>query len=537
VGLGFLIAVTSLVACAGNGAGAEDAACQVCDTVCNSCDATCPTCDVWCPAPDHGGEPEVDVIEPGDQGPVAPTYWTAAATNAVDDQQFITYKGQRIFALGIHPSTSGAWDGLAGPGECVCEPDDGNPDTPLPGCTGKTNDGLYSVHQAHAEGANFVYNWGYVRDREYLNVDPGFLGVWHWSYGDLEDVYGPGSEPVPAVVCEHGETTLGGFRQSALDGLKADFEDFKARRGRWSRENAPRLPPYDELPWFGWHPTHHVKGGGDGSDDRFTDAEAEAFAKATNFMIADTYSYVCNRWDDIMAIIMGQHGPRGECYDDWLARDDPLHREYFSASWDVAHSLRRKANPDAVIWMWMQGHGFDDDIGGGACHNGESNLWAMGPFPSLRYLRKEMMSSIVAGSTGLIFFGYGYNRQPQAAKVRSLIRALAWDEVMGPALLSPRLDVAEDLTFAGEGGRAHLMLKWDEESRTAYVLGANPGAHTTPFEVTFPWSLAKVEILDWWTPSWLDQHDIEIADRTLRWVAPQDEGFILRVTPLHAPEM
>ncbi len=528
--------------CGGDGGGgcpATDRSAAVCDVICPACELPA---DPGSASDDSEVGPDVPVIdlavdaEPDvpseDPGPVAPTWWTAEATQVIDDLRFIEHQGRRIFGLGVHPSRNGAWDGVSGPNECRLDEDSGL-------WLGLTNDGTASLHGAAGAGANFVYTWGYQRDPEYLKVDPPFLGIWHPQYGEMDAAFGPGTEAIPIAACEHGEIDLDGYNPAKVAQVTADFEDFKARRGRWSPEALPNLPSYEEMPWFCWHPTFRMKGGGTVTDEVFTDAQADLYAKATNFMIGDTYTYVCNRWEGVEAILMGQDGPMDECYDDWLARDDPKHRSYFDAAWSLAHSLRARANPDAVVWMWMQGHGFDDDIGNGICRKGTSDLWAKGPFPTLRYLRKEMMSTIVAGGTGLVFFGYGYNRAPEAAKVRSLIRALAWEEVHGPALLSPRLDVGQDLTFTGEGGRAHLMVKWDASSRQAFILGANPGAHMTPFEVTFPWTVAHVELLDWWTPSWLEEPEvtaIEIVDRTVRWVAPQDDGFVMRVTPAFPPQ-
>lgn len=528
--------------CGGDGGGG----CPATDLSAAVCDVVCPACEL--PA-DPGSAPDDSEVVPDapvidlavdaepdvpseDPGPVAPTWWTAEATRVIDDLRFIEHQGRRIFGLGVHPSKNGAWDGVSGPNECRLDEDSGL-------WLGLTNDGTASLHGAAGAGANFVYTWGYQRDPEYLKVDPPFLGIWHPQYGEMDAAFGPGTEAIPIAACEYGEIDLDGYNPAKVAQVTADFEDFKARRGRWSPEALPNLPSYEEMPWFCWHPTFRMKGGGTVTDEVFTDAQADLYAKATNFMIGDTYTYVCNRWEGVEAILMGQDGPMDECYDDWLARDDPKHRSYFDAAWSLAHSLRARANPDAVVWMWMQGHGFDDDIGNGICRKGTSDLWAKGPFPTLRYLRKEMMSTIVAGGTGLVFFGYGYNRAPEAAKVRSLIRALAWEEVHGPALLSPRLDVGQDLTFTGEGGRAHLMVKWDASSRQAFILGANPGAHMTPFEVTFPWTVAHVELLDWWTPSWLEEPEvtaIEIVDRTVRWVAPQDDGFVMRVTPAFPPQ-
>ncbi len=545
-GLGIrVVAAAFLAAAAGCGGSDPCPGCDACPEA--ACDA-CPTLDTPSdvageaspdvpadvagdPAPEAADVPSDPAAEV-DVGPSPPTYWSAEATHTVDDLVFVTYQGKKVFGLGIHPSYRGAWDGVTGPNGCACDDVTGT-------CTGTTNDGVESTHLAAGAGANFVYTWGYEDDPEYLHVDPPFLGIWHGQYGTIDAAAGPGHEAIPIIACEYGETDLDGFDRDKAGQMKADFEDFQARRGRWSKEAMPNLPPYEEMPWFCWHPTFRMSGGGDGYSELFTDEQVELYARTTNMMIGDTYTYVCNRYEGIEAVIMGQKGPKGECYDDWLARDDPDHRSYFEASWKLAHSLRTHANPDAVVWMWMQGHAFDDDIGGGVCRDGQSGLWANGPFPTLRYLRKEILSTIVAGGTGFIYFGYGYNRQATAEKLRGLVRALASTEVYGPALLSPRLDVGQDLQFAGEGGRAHLMAKWDAESRTAFLLGANPGAWMTPFEVTFPWTVAKVEMLDWFTPGWIEDpavHGVEVADRTVRWTAPQDDGFILRVTPLFAGE-
>jgi hypothetical protein len=276
-------------------------------------------------------------------------------------------------------------------------------------------------------------------------------------------------------------------------------------------------------------------GGGSGFTDYLTDPMADAFAKTTNLLIGDTYTYACNPFEEgsVDAILQGQKGAKGECYDDWLAWDDPDHRSMFSAAWDLAHSLRTRANPDAVVWMWMQGYAFDDGNGDGECWSGQpSTSWASGPFPTMRYLRKEILSAFAAGATGIILFGYGSCRDPEAEKLQSLLRALSHPEVLGPALLSPRLDLGVDTAFAGEGGRAHLLVKWDAATRAAFVLGANPGAKETAFTLAFPWTLAKVERLDWFVPGFVDAPEVALDDRALSWTAPADEGFILRVTPL-----
>jgi hypothetical protein len=251
---------------------------------------------------------------------------------------------------------------------------------------------------------------------------------------------------------------------------------------------------------------------------------------------------------------MGQKGEEGEGCDLWLEKDDPDHRSYFTASWDMIHSAvsrarRLPADPHhpTVVWAWMQGHAFDDDIGRNICFNGNSDLWALGPFPSLAHLRKEIMSTVAAGGTGIVFFGYHYCRFAEAEKVRLFFRGLSHPEVYQPALLSPRLELGVDLAFQGEPGydgqgRVHLLAKWHAPSRRAFLLGANPGARETPCEVEFPWSLKEVEILDWGAPAadenaapqparFVPATQVRIRDWRLSMTAPRDDGFVLRITP------
>ncbi|MBP7126776.1 hypothetical protein KBD49_10475 [Myxococcota bacterium] len=481
---------------------------------------------------DEGADPDPGSADLGDEGPSGPTWWTAEATRTIDDLRFLTVKDPGsgrmvpVFGLGVHPEYSGAWDGITGLGQCRVDPDTGR-------VIGHVDNGIENLHAAAAAGSNFAYLWGYVADPDYLAVDPPLYGVWHPEYGTL----GAGREAIPIMVCAYGEEDMSSNKTQRIAQMASDFEDFRARRGRWSPERAPTLPPYEDLPWFCWHPSFRMIGGGDGFDDYLEDPVADAFAKTTNLLIGDAYSYACNPFEagSLDAIIQGQRGEKGECYDDWLAWNDPDHQRSFTAGWDLAHSLRRRANPDAVVWMWIQGYAFDDGVGGGECWSGRpSDSWAAGPFPTRRYLRKEILSTIAAGATGIIFFGYGYNRETTAVHVQAILRALSLPEVYGPALLSPRLDLGFDTTFFGEGGRAHLLVKWDATTRAAYVLGANPGALQTAIDLTFPWSLARVEILDWNRPGFREMAEetpVTLDDRTLRFVAPEDEGFVLRVTP------
>jgi hypothetical protein len=313
------------------------------------------------------------------------------------------------------------------------------------------------------------------------------------------------------------------------------------------------------MPWFAWHPTWRSNGGGTGAagEEKTTDAEADGFAGATSMMIGDNYTYVTNKFDSVLNPITGQKGEKDEGYDLWLSKDDPDHRDYFTAAWEMVsnHVTRAKkgyADPahPTVNWFWAQGYAFDDGIGESLCWHGSEDAYAKGPFPTISYLRKEITSMIAAGGTGVVFFGSFKARFPDAEKVRLFFRVLSHPEVYGPALLSPRLDVGYDTTCMGEPGhdgkgRAHLIVKWHEETRTAYVIGSNPGARATPFELEFPWTIAKAELLDWGAPapgeaekgaftppSFAVSSGVGVYDRTLIYTAPIDEGFIVRVHPL-----
>jgi len=475
------------------------------------------------------GSDAVEASEPAPELETAtgePTYWSAERTAVVEDLVFAMVDGRPFFALGIHPSVRGGWDGSTA--KCYKDPETGL-------WVGLTNDGFESTKAAREAGANFAFLWGYGSGPEWGALYHEFYGRWQWHYG----LGRPADQDViPLIVNEYGESDLADDPEVQIAKMSQDFEDFKARRGRWSPENAPNLPPFEQLPWFAWHPTWRMIGSSEkpgGGGGMLSAEQATAFARATNMMIGDNYTYVCNRWDSFTNPLTGQHGEIGECYDDWLAWADPEHESYFSAAWDLANSLREKANPDALLWMWIQGYSFGEDYQKDLCEKGYSDTWALGEFPTPRYLRKEIMSSVAAGATGIIFFGFGSNRWPNIEKMLAILRALSFEEVYEPALTSPRLDVGRDTRFLGDGGRVHAIVKWHAASRRAFIAGANPGPYRTAFEVEFPWSVARVERLHWTVPSFLDEPEVEIRDRVVSWTAPEDEGFILRITPLFAP--
>jgi len=260
-------------------------------------------------------------------------------------------------------------------------------------------------------------------------------------------------------------------------------------------------------------------------------------ARTTNMMIPDTYTYAENHWEEgsLEALVYQQKGPKGEGYDQWLERDDPDHRHLFSDGWALAHSVATHRLPGAVVWMWLQGFSYTDAIRQTECEGRKADSWAGGAFPTDAYLIKEITSFIAAGSTGIVVFGYPGLRWPEAERIHALLRALSSPEVYGPALLSPRLDLGQDLTNTGDGGRAHLLVKWDDAGRRAFVIGANPGAKATEVAVEFPWTLEKAEVLDWSRAAFDEAGEVRLADKTLRYEIPKDSGFIVRVTPLQRP--
>ncbi len=498
---------------------------------CDSCPA-CPECGDpgSCPPPDvpGPGDAATDVPVSVDSGVPAPTYWSAEATRTTDDLVFARVDGKPFFALGIHPSVKGGWDGSAE--TCYKDPATGK-------WVGLTNDGYETTLAALEAGANFAFLWGYGQGPEWGALYHRFYGRWQWHWGTTKPKE---QDVIPIIVNEYGESDLDAENpEEKAAQMAKDFEDFKARRGRWSPENAPNLPPYEELPWFAWHPTWRMIGTSDepgGGGSMLSHEQATAFARATNMMIGDNYTYVCNRWDSITNLLTGQKGEIGECYDDWLAWADPEHDSYFRAAWDLANSLREKANPDTLIWMWIQGYSFGEAYMKDLCTKGYSDTWAVGEFPTPRYLRKEIMSSVAAGATGIIFFGYGDNRRPNVEKMLTILRALSSEDVYEPVLTSPRLDLGVDTRYLGVGGRVHAIVKWHAATRTAYVAGANPGPYRTPFILEFPWTVARVERLHWTVPGFLNDPEVQVMDRSIAWDAPEDEGFILRITPLFAPD-
>ena len=218
--------------------------------------------------------------------------------------------------------------------------------------------------------------------------------------------------------------------------------------------------------------------------------------------------------------------------------DDPLHAHMFSTGFDLAHSLRKYALPDAVVWMWVQGYAFGNSIAKGACEGDTTNdSWATGGFPTLDYLRKEIAGMIAAGATGIVYFGFPDTRWDEAEIILKTFRALSHPDVYEPALLSPRLDVGLDPLFVGEVGyqgtpRAHFVIKWHAATHTAYVIGSNPGGRETLVQLPFPWTLAKAEALNWGDPRLRIGSRLVIKDKTLEYTMPIDSGVILRITPL-----
>lgn len=468
-----------------------------------------------------------------DTGSMEPVYWTAEATKTIEFDNFVTVDGKKFFGIGMHASPGRSYDGVTGPGECDRETGRGYVDINI----GKT-------HAGAAAGANFVYLWGYSeRTTEMLDVNPRFHGIFHGNYGTLP---APEDDVVPIIYNAFGESDMDGYSEERVAEMSNEFENFINRTGKYSIESMPNLPPVEQIGHMSWHPTFRMRGGGDGKGEVLPDWQVDEFAKTTNMMIGDAYAYVSNRWDTsdpdeaLTAIITGQIGDIGEGYDHWLETDDEAHRSYFDSGFTLAESLVRHRNPDAVVWMWLQGYAFGTSIMEAECKGEYSDSWAAGTFPPLDYLIKETLSVIAAGATGIVFFGYPSTSGPEAEIMHTIFRGLSFPEVYEPALLSPRLDMGVNTTFMGEEGydgrgRAHLAVKWDEPGRRAFIIGANPGARETTVELEFPWSVAQVELLDWNVPRFRQTERVEIKNRKLVWTFRRDEGMLLRVTPLAAP--
>ena len=472
------------------------------------------------PDTDTDTDAQVDTEPPPD-----PVYWSDELTEVLDDIDWVYGpEGEQIFALGLSTGHGGAWDGVSGPNECDRETG-----------VGFVGDARDMGREASAAGANFFYIWSY-RDTwtDFSDFPTRPYGRFHAGWG----VDRPREQDViPVIYNGFGERDMGEEgREERVAEMEAGFADWAAREGQFSPENMPNLPPYDELPWMSWHPTWRMTSGAETEgQEGLTDAMAERFAQATNMMIGDSYTYVVNRFESILNEFTGQRGEVDEGYEDWLDWDDPDHHSYFTAAWDIVYRTRRWAREGTVSWQWMQGYGFDTTIGREMCEDGNSDAWAKGPFPSWAYLRKEITSTIVAGGTGIIFFGYMKNLPEDRDVMNRIFRSLSSEEVYGPALLSPRLALEEDVLFTGEDGRAHVIAKWDEASQTAYLIIANPGAHVTEVAIEFPWSLRSAELLDWSETVFADDEIVTTRHRTVHVAMPRDDGAIVRVHPLFAP--
>jgi hypothetical protein len=463
-----------------------------------------------------------------------PTWWSPEATQVVADLRFIQVDGTPFFALGLHVSAGLTYDGIAGPGECDKSTGKGYLDI-----------NVEKTHEAAAAGANFAFLWGYGNDmtQELLDVTPRFKGRYHGEYGQVlpeED------DVIPILLNDHGEVDLDGFDPDKVVEMEEEFADFMARTGKYSPDNMPNLPPVEQVGHMAWHPTFRMIGTGDGDGEMLTSEQATALAQTMNMMIGDTYTYVENRfdWNDpagaIMAAGTGQKGDIGEGYDDWLAADDPDHRSMFDSGFELAHSLRSKSKPDAVVWMWLQGYSFGRSIQHSECRGKSDDSWATGGFPPLTYLVKEATGMIAAGATGFIFFGYPETLPEEAEIIHTFLSALGHEEVYGPILLSPRLDLGIDTLFMGEEGydgkgRVHAVVKWHEASRTAAIVASNPGARATAVTFPFPWSLESAELLDWEAASFAPDDALQIVDRSLSFSMPPDSGLIVRVVPRMHP--
>lgn len=496
---------------------------------------TDPPVDTEPPADDEPEAAEEAADDEGDETEAAPeapppTPYTDAATKAVDDIVFAKHGGKRIFALGFDTKRAGPWDGVADVGECKGGEDGAVTPGRLP-----TN-GIEMTRLCAAAGANFAYVWGYGSPantemyQNVVNTRPQLYGIFNDGWGRDRPKE---NDVIPIVVNAYGESDIASPAQRPIKAaeMKADFEAFKARTGRWSPQNKPNLPGFDEVPWLAWHPSWRSRGGGTGDGETLSDDQVRLYTSAVNHHMGNNYSYVWNRSDSKFNPLTGQKGEQGEGYDDWLAWKDPEHATYLSAAWDLGHGLRRLSPPDSLVWLWMQGHAFDDDIGGQCGGDRASDLWARGPFPTRAYLRKELASLIAAGGTGFIHFGMFYGRGDAQWRARSYFTALADAEVYEPALLSPRLDLGRPTINLGTSGDVHFIAKWHAPSKTAFLIGANVSADLETVTFEFPWTAAAAEVYNWEETTFEPSPDARVFDKTVTLDVESADGVIVRVRP------
>jgi hypothetical protein len=472
---------------------------------------------------------------------VPPTYWTAEATQTLDDLNFVQVDGKPVFAIGFDTNGGLIYDGVTDPAECDAATMKGWLDL-----------NVEKNQLAAAAGANFAYVWGYDgKDETLVDVDPPFYGIFQGNYGATPD---PEKDVIPIIYNAFGEEDMDDRTEANAQRMHGEFEAFAARTGKYSTDAIPNLPAYEELPWFSWHPTSRMRGNGTNTTENLTTERATMFAQTTNMMIGDFYTYTTNRFDlsteqgQWDAIIYRQIGDIDEGYDYWLSIDEEAHRDHFSSGWDLAHSLVMKRNADAVVWMWLQGYAFTYGINKSLCESGASDAGKKGDFPPDRYIRKDITSVIAAGATGIIFFGFHMVLMPETEILLKYFRALSDAAIYEPALTSPRLKLDADTTNIGESiagdlpvpvdglqGAAHAIVKWHEATKTAYIIASNPGPRATTITLTFPWTLADASLYDWYNPEFKADAGIAISDRTITYTIPLDDGVIIKVTPLMPP--
>ncbi len=474
---------------------------------------------------DSNGDNDAAEIE--EEALPSPTYWTAQATKIIDDIEFIEVDGKPFFGIGFHGSQGLIWDGVTTEG---CDKDAGVGYLPS-----ETN--IEKTQAAYEAGANFIYMWSFKSDL--ITPERRFYGQFHEGYGVDRPVE---EDIIPIIYNRYGEVELEGYNPDKADEMREEFEHFINRTGPYSLENLPNLPPVEQVGYMSWHPTFRMNGTGDGSGEMLTSEQADDLAQTTNMMIGDTYNYVANRYDMndpleyAIGVLSGQKGDKGEDYEYWLETDDPDHRSYFNSGFNLSYSLTRRRLPGSVVWMWLQGYSFGDGITRTICEGDVTDAWAAGGFPPLTYYEKEILSMVVNGSTGIIYFGFGSNRWPETEILLQTFRVLSHSEIYEPVLLSPRLDLGYDTLFMGEEGydgkgRAHLMVKWYEEGKTAYVIGANPGARATTVTMEFPWTLEEAQRFDWEELAFIPVDRVKVWDKTLTLEFLRDEGMIVKVTP------
>ncbi len=233
------------------------------------------------------------------QNKIEPIYYSKDKIKMKNELVFLRAKDRstdeikNFFAIGYDSHSYGPWDGVSGENQCYKD------------STGKAYgyyDNAEELNLLAAQcGANFVYVWS-GEDR--LSTTPKLYGRWLEQYNSMNEIEW---KSIPII---YNGVDMVSNREKSISELREKFMKFKLRVGEYSLKSPPKLPSYEIMPWFAWHPTWRIKGTGTERGEMTTSEEADAFAQSTTMMIGDSYTYVENRFDEEFNPITGQRGKR-----------------------------------------------------------------------------------------------------------------------------------------------------------------------------------------------------------------------------------